>query len=357
MKVIYISGPDSIGKASNIRLLEGCGLKGVGKLSGLDISFDWCLKDPSGQEFCDYVIECLKRRQSLMSEGSYIVDGGILMFKFVCLAMNEMKGGPKKQQDREYILERFSEEFGAVLEILLLYDLDVNNSVQTLQERSKDFTSERKTYQYSLMDFLIKNMKEFSHVVISKTRSIIDINNEIREVISSKMRLNIKPLLSRVKLVVGLGGLSESGKSTLGMMLAERNFVRMKIGYLLDDTCERENNEERRAETIVKSLDKFSRCHYYYNLYSIESLHRDEESRYLKKLMGERYLVIYTEASEETRIARYKGDAQGVKEKDVIKRSRGAHKIKESCDVFIDTDRTSIQEETRIVEERIARYL
>jgi hypothetical protein len=151
--------------------------------------------------------------------------------------------------------------------------------------------------------------------------------------------------LERVR-IVALGGLSESGKSTAGHYLQARHgHARLKIGYLLRVAGELRGipdvyalDATAQAELLVEALEEFCTAHRFQRRLSIESLHRGETTRELVKLLGARLTVVYLDVEAGVREARGAHGPTDVRERDEVKRARGAERIRDFADLVVDNN-------------------
>ena len=148
--------------------------------------------------------------------------------------------------------------------------------------------------------------------------------------------------LPQVK-VVALGRLPESGKSMTAEYLRVRHgFARLKIGYLVETTAALHGIDDpyaadpiTQAELLVDGLDRYCSAHHYLDRLTIESLHRDEPVRELRKLVGDALVVIYLDTGQRLREQRGTASASDVRIRDAIKRERGAEAIAALADEVV----------------------
>lgn len=166
--------------------------------------------------------------------------------------------------------------------------------------------------------------------------------------------------------IISLGGLSESGKSSVGIYLEQKGFCRIKIvniekeimiekGIIKSYQTPEEMdfdilyaNEEWAYATFFEKLKirmKKKNCEFA----SIESIYRPGLSRYLKKILGDDYICIYFEVPLEIRVRReferLKKNAccyslmevdEMTRHKDEFKKKHSADKIQYIADCIID---------------------
>lgn len=140
-----------------------------------------------------------------------------------------------------------------------------------------------------------------------------------------------------------LGGMSESGKSTVGELLRdEYGVTRLKIGYLLEQAALRAGEADPyawpptvQAAHLSEEVVRFAAANHAYDI-SLESAHGLEQARLLKATWGDRCQVVYLDAPLQTRAARTDEDTSEFSERDAIKTSRGADGIRTIADTVID---------------------
>ena len=141
-----------------------------------------------------------------------------------------------------------------------------------------------------------------------------------------------------------LGGMSESGKSTVGELLrAEHGVTRLKIGYLLDVAAVRAGiadpyerwSEREQAEQLTEEILRFADANKA-RAVSVESAHRFLATEHLKRVWGGRCRVLYVDAGSAVRASRTAEPADQLRSRDATKRDRGAHRIADIADHVID---------------------
>jgi len=172
--------------------------------------------------------------------------------------------------------------------------------------------------------------------------------------------------------LIALGGLSESGKSSVGMYLQRYGFQRIKIisieremmmdrGIISEgETLKEEhfdrlymNVEETCREFLVRLSNRIENREL--SCVSIESIYRPELSLYLKKELGNEYQCLFFEAPMSKRVERelirlrneekrsdinYSTVMLQVKQKDAFKTKHRADRIREIADYVVDNSGT-----------------
>lgn len=141
-----------------------------------------------------------------------------------------------------------------------------------------------------------------------------------------------------------LGGMSESGKSTLGALLArEHGAARLKIGWLLEIAALRAGvpnpytawDEPEQATRLLEEILRFASANKA-PLITVESAHRYEATAHLRRCFGEVCQVVFVDADPSTRRDRAVEDPASLAHRDAVKADRGADRIRELADVVVD---------------------
>lgn len=173
-----------------------------------------------------------------------------------------------------------------------------------------------------------------------------------------------------IKGMFSLGGLSECGKSTVGLYFASIGIKRMKIiaiekemmlernyqfsGHPTENDFKKlyaNNPEQIFREFLYRLIGKMQEAGTHYA--SIESLYRSELGAYLKKELGAKMLNIYIEAPLEIRAKRelkkqtsangenyiFDEIVERTKKKDQFKIKHGALRVKEIADIIVNNDK------------------
>lgn len=182
-----------------------------------------------------------------------------------------------------------------------------------------------------------------------------------------------------MKKVFVIGGMSESGKSTLGRYLDQRNIKRMKITFFLQRVMEREGakgdfvewnnkNVKERPEWVFRTFaDEFIpwTTDQGIEFCCLESLYNSGLGVHLRKRLGpEKVVICYVDMDEDIRLQRQmiRQNLTSLEEaqklmlpRDQIKREWGVPAIANVADVIIDNS-GSMENLTRIADAMIARH-
>jgi cytidylate kinase len=355
---IAVSGPDNVGKSTQIRLLRRqAGMADAGPLDAYDARWararkaglaDWWFAAAPVEEVVD-VLACsyLARAAASAEESSAVrlVDRGMPMLEasvVATAAVRERLSYAAAVDRAAAVLSPYQPDLDMArsgeIGLLLLHANDLEDGVARALAREHQVNPRYGAYQRILQQHLYQLAAggQFAHAVTVAGRPILAITREIAAWLSRNGLPAPSVALSTVR-VLALGGLSESGKSTAGHYLALRHgYARLKIGYLLETAAARQGVDDVYAldavgiaELLIDGLEKYCAAHHFQRWVSIESLHRDGVTGELAKLLGENLTVVYLEATAATRSARGAGGPADVAARDVIKRCRGAERIRE----------------------------
>lgn len=200
-------------------------------------------------------------------------------------------------------------------------------------------------YQHALAEVLDlqAGTGAYDAVIVRGENSVLEVQRQLRVVLADHdvaVRALPTPAPERVW---ALGGLSESGKSTVGQLLAaEHGATRLKIGWLLAVAAMRAGvadpytwPERVQAAHLAEEILLFCAANKVATL-CVESLHRNNSTRQLRLLLGEICRVVYLDAGTGTRASRTDETPAAFAARDAEKISRGADLIVEHADVVLD---------------------
>ncbi|MDP5309065.1 nucleotidyltransferase domain-containing protein [Paracoccus spongiarum] len=383
MTIVSISGPDNVGKTTQIRWLcyrnsELSTLGGVQQhdpdwpIPEYNDSKDWWFTC-STDEHVAAITRAYRRRAVAANGAAFVVlDRGPRMFAAVCAATHVAKEGGTIEAALEEVERKgmFTGLYSEVPEILLLPSPDVSECVKnTLQREDQIIRSPLyPVYQEQLSRALLLQSARglYSAVHTAREASIADVSNRLSDSITGLTGKPFSPLFNEMDDVVVLSGLSESGKSSVGELARLRwGYSRLKISYLAEVAADRMRltleafyalPSVEIAEAMLLALDRFAARHYYLRRFTLESAHRYDVARHWKRVLGNRICLLFIDASEETRHKRTFETEEEFNQREIDKKSRGAHHIKNVADQILlnDGSRHSLEENVaRILTGRI----
>lgn len=225
----------------------------------------------------------------------------------------------------------------------------------------KEFTDSQNQF-YGLY---LKNLEEVLNILMDKDdvslmvdRPAVDVNNSLRmdeRILEGKL----PQLLQHDPLIIGLSGMSESGKSQVADLLAtEHGFSRLKLGYF-NESQRAVNEKYANPNKIAMQVTHFLSTNRHLARVSFESLYGPEVSADLKLLLGERWKSVYIELDQATRIERLRKQNPDTDDilllqqqtmKDVAKIAAGVETYRDYADVVVDNSGTASQTAARIME-------
>jgi hypothetical protein len=372
---VSINGADNVGKTTQIALLPcrySILLPGslhesdekLGSLHRNGLLKEWWWGSPD-DEFVSTIFSALRDRFSASmaskQKAMAVFDRGSAMFKAVAVATIAVKNKDYELIDARKRVEEILHDkdipvFAEHLAILLKHGDDIDESVNiTLAREVEPEDARYRTYQ-TLLQTELQHQQEcgvYHHVIIAGPADThIEVQDKIRATINSScpsiLPQPLPPVLGKLSTVYAFGGLSESGKSTLAQSLC--NYYkpglafRTKIAYFLDQASEKLRQsvysltEKEQATMFLHELEDFSNRHYWINAISIESLHKDVMTSWLKTWMGDKFQIIYVETADDLRYKRSLIPYEDIVRNDATKRERGAERIKSTANLVLDNN-------------------
>lgn len=375
MKKIAISGIDNTGKSQQIRLLSA--------LNHVDFHFtkplikygdrwpdydgqamaDWWFEEVPINDFIDIVIEAIRlRRQDKYSDKINVYDRGDKMFLAVCVANWMTRTSESFDEVYPHVAEMFDSELGwddKVIEIMLLPDEAYKDQIScylgVLSNESGEYTEENERryerYQQNLRIAVSEIYRSADVVRVVVDCPIIDVQNQIRGIINKETEAGLPLLGVGVKRIIAFGGLSECGKSSFAETLRSKHaFCRLKQRYFIERVKER--GESETPEAFALEFLRYAETHYYIPDFTHESLHDPFIPAFMKLFWGDRYLIVFIEASEDVRLQRTQRDEgllqvdaiDRMRKKDGVKLSRGANVVKDIADRVIVNESVPVED-------------
>jgi len=364
---IAISGPDNVGKSTQIRLLgRRIGVADPGPLDAYDPRWarahdlglaEWWFRQVPLEEVVDVLVcSYLTRAASgVAADVARVLDRGMPMLEasvVATAAVREDLGYAAAAHRAGELLASYRRDLARAeageWSVLLLHDILPEKGAARALAREREVTPIYAAYQRALNTHLhaLADAGRFAATIVVAGRSILDVHQELGMLLRTQLGFPVPDVALRRVRVVALGGLSESGKSTAGAYLASRHeYARLKIDYLLQSAAARCGvtdvyalDEVGIAEMLALGLETYCAAHHFHRYLSIESLHRSGMTAELGKLLGDRLTVVYLEARTNLRVARGVDGPADVRERDTVKLSRGAGEIRGLADVVIDNN-------------------
>ena len=203
------------------------------------------------------------------------------------------------------------------LTILLKHGKDPEDSVRiTLERESQAVDARYRLYQVLLQTELQHQEDDgfYQHIITADgPDSYRDVQNQIRAIVRSQTNdPRFSPMLHNLERVYAFGGLSEAGKSSLAQNLCHHYgskwAFRGKIVFFNDIASDKLKKsvysltEKNQALCVFHELEHFTYRHYWLRVMSIESLHRDTMTMWLKTWLSDKIQIIYVDTNLEQRV-------------------------------------------------------
>jgi hypothetical protein len=364
MTLITVSGPDNVGKTTQIRMLTlRSAAADAGRLDAFDprwaaahadgLAAWWFERAPVEEVAdtlaCSYLARLHAARKQAATGELVLMDRGPAMLAAsvtATVAVREDLSRPAAAARAAGLLAGYEADLVRatedVPELFLLHATNPEQGVVRALAREDAAGARYGRYQRVLTE-QIHQFAAGTDAIVTADTAIVDVHAQVCAWLKAHHLAAIDPpALSGVH-VVALGGLSECGKSTAGDYLQRSHgYARLKIGYLLGAAAASrgigdvyDRDERTLAELLVLGLDAFCAAHRYQEAISVESLHRQAMTAELRKLLGSRLTVVFIDAAEHLRQARSLPGPADVIARDEVKCSRGADRIRDLADEVI----------------------
>lgn len=360
-KLVALSGPDNVGKTTQLRLLTNRSrlVTALGGTSHYHPDWQTVVEPRNGawwfesetDDHIRFIFEAYVKRQAVTVDTAFVaLDRGPNMFVAVCAATMITKTKCTVPEAVSYVQSIVEREFSIdpAFEILLLPSDNAHAlAAFSLAKEAKLHHGEYIQYQRNLADCLLHlaSANAFQFVANVQNQSIVSVQNLIRRTLQTHLSLQLPELFGTLETAWLIGGLSESGKSTAAALLRKSHgFSRLKFEYFsyvdrvrLAKSADEyySMSGEEIAESLLLGIDDFLRHHPFIRAISLESLHRFEVARFFKAALGERVQILYLDTPNEVRRARAVESLASLAVRDTEKIERGAKEIARIADTVI----------------------
>lgn len=380
--IIEVSGADFRGKSTQAELLTyfawdkpTYNFGGFGKYSDrfpmnlpLQEDWRWWFQETTPEQLGDVLTEAYKARQHAVEMSPYeigVVERGASMIRAqltanfatrreieVAECAEEMSTiidtrleCPSKEVERfEFVLHEdtiWTEQIAPYLPY-----------VRHARSQNPDYTSSQNEFYDQYLENLSRALGHFAvadYVIeVPVNGAAIDVQNSIRHH-ASLQRLKLPTLLEQNPLVMGIGGMSESGKGTLAQRLAnDHGFTRLKLGFFNEMTRNADGGQRYGdPHLIAMNALRFLANNRHMDRVSLESLYGPHLPAEFKMLLGARWKTVMIEASDEVRMKRALkesdiDEAEAAlalqRRKDSLKLAKGMTEYQEIADIFVNNE-------------------
>ncbi|MFI9275498.1 nucleotidyltransferase domain-containing protein [Kitasatospora sp. NPDC052896] len=374
---IAFSGPDNVGKTKQIGILArriGPAARTTGPLDDHDPRWSgikamgmgtWWFERGPIEEVADVLASSyLERSRTAAAAPVRLVDRGIPMLEAslaATIAVREHTGTELAADRARELLAPFAADLRAAEAIehgiVLLHDDDPVIGTARSLSHERSVTPTYAGYQRHLHQQIYRLVREdrWAEIIVIGERQVMAVQDEIRRRLHPFTPLVPRRALPGVR-VVALGGMSESGKSTAGEYLRlHHGYGRLKIGHLIEDAANRAGITDPyeipavvRAELLVDGLDRFCAAHHFLNRVTIESLHDQEATAELRRMLGSQLAIVYLDTAPGIRAERGTAGPEDVVQRDTVKARRGAAEVVALAHEVIDNNGSRLHLERRL---------
>jgi dephospho-CoA kinase len=362
---ISLNGSDNVGKTANLAWLADCGIPEAHHVGGVNrwdgrwsqiagLSFSrWWFETSTTEDHTDLLITSHVARRA--GSGSLALeDRGLPMILATCAATAVIKDGlnPAAALDMVTAIAAGIAQPEARREIHVLlrrYDDPLLEARASVAREVEPISDRYLAYQEALATVVALQAGRGTYDIVLHVGDlpIVEVQRLIRRYLADVSVPAIVLPDPPVDQLWVLGGMSESGKSTVAEILRDEHGVtRLKIGYLLQIAALRVGVPDpyrwpatQQAWRLTEEVLKFAAANKATKI-SLESAHRLNQTQHLRNTWGPVCHIVYIDAPDGSRAERTVESTTELRQRDAVKASRGARMIRESADHIIDNSGT-----------------
>ncbi len=370
--IISINGSDGAGKTTQISLLKKEMSEVVDCYYGLDnyqpfntIDDDnWWFDNSNPNEFCDIMYQSISERDKdiLKSKKPIIlVDKGLKTFDARIKATLIVKG--LSDDESRTLMEKYKEKWN--IRDISQYDLylslgdnfETSNNIVNERRKNDCYSEETqriyKKYQLLQNRYLLENVKNSEFLMVNALENKEKVTSSIRNIVYRILRQNISSENPQ-NTIVAIGGMSESGKSTVGSIFQKNGIPNFKFKYIVRNIVEKyaihgdlfDCDLKIVALLMMDEILKMMNDMYYWDIVSFESLHSLKLTSIMKEEFPDLYKVLFVKTKDLNRISRnseslsvsFNESKSKIEKKDTAKKNKGADEIQKIADYIINND-------------------
>ncbi len=391
--IIEISGPDFVGKSTQAELLtyetQALHVHNFGSLAGYSKKmpdslspqefFKWWFEKSSFNELCSALIDAYNNRLATIEKAENldiaVVERGrdMLRAQLVATFLTRENKNTKDTVALEKITTAVENKIAKYMvdvprdsrvEIFLKPCKPWQSEIECYHKVLRSARSEGSSFSGSQNKLYANYQKNLSTVLELQTESnssilvdcpAVDVQNVIR---AQVRKHNIPPLFANNPVIVGLAGLSETGKGAVAQFLQDNfAFTRLKIGFFNEHSRDHQKAYAKPSKTAL-TITHFLATNRHIQRATLESLHGTDISIALKLILGERWVPTLLTSPDTLRVQRNNSQFTNTdptklrrdqQNKDKTKLKQGLAEYQEHADIVVDNSGTIKQTANKIV--------